>query len=58
MALSRTSSSQHALRLIAFNQIYKILAVSRLPDKPVTNINGAGTSMGMKRSAAAADMSG
>uniref|UniRef100_A0A915DFX4 DZF domain-containing protein n=1 Tax=Ditylenchus dipsaci TaxID=166011 RepID=A0A915DFX4_9BILA len=28
-----TSSAQHALRLISFNQIYKILAIERLPDK-------------------------
>lgn len=27
-----TSSSQHALRLIAFNQMYKVLGVPRLPD--------------------------
>uniref|UniRef100_A0A8R1XPR5 DZF domain-containing protein n=1 Tax=Onchocerca volvulus TaxID=6282 RepID=A0A8R1XPR5_ONCVO len=27
-----TSSSQHALRLIAFNQMYKVLAIDRLPD--------------------------
>lgn len=27
-----TSSAQHALRLIAFNQIYKILGIERLPD--------------------------
>lgn len=27
-----TSSAQHALRLIAYNQIYKILVVDRLPD--------------------------
>lgn len=27
-----TSSAQHALRLIAYNQIYKILGIERLPD--------------------------
>lgn len=27
-----TSSAQHALRLISFNQIYKILAIDRLHD--------------------------
>lgn len=28
-----TSSAQHALRLIAFNQLYKILGIDRLPDR-------------------------
>lgn len=28
-----TSSAQHALRLIAYNQIYKILGINRLPDQ-------------------------
>ena len=28
-----TSSAQHALRLIAFNQLYKILGIARLPDR-------------------------
>ncbi|KAI1709057.1 DZF domain-containing protein [Ditylenchus destructor] len=33
-----TSSAQHALRLIAFNQIYKILGIGRLTDvRPVMN---------------------
>lgn len=27
-----TSSAQHALRLIAFRQIYKILSIERIPD--------------------------
>jgi zinc finger RNA-binding protein len=27
-----TSSAQHALRLIAFNQVYKILGIERVPD--------------------------
>lgn len=27
-----TSSAQHALRLIAYNQLYKILGIERLPD--------------------------
>ncbi|VBB33386.1 unnamed protein product [Acanthocheilonema viteae] len=37
-----TSSSQHALRLIAFNQMYKVLAVDRLPD--IRNSYGSGNS--------------
>ncbi|VDK80238.1 unnamed protein product [Litomosoides sigmodontis] len=35
-----TSSSQHALRLIAFNQMYKVLAIDRLPD--IRNSYGSG----------------
>jgi zinc finger RNA-binding protein len=37
-----TSSAQHALRLIAFNQLYKILAIERLPDErpPPVSANG------------------
>ncbi|KAK6020112.1 hypothetical protein OSTOST_14240, partial [Ostertagia ostertagi] len=27
-----TASAQHALRLIAFNQLYKVLGLERLPD--------------------------
>lgn len=44
-----TSSSQHALRLIAFNQMYKVLAIDRLPDIRNTygnSNNGASNSGG------------
>lgn len=56
-----TSSAQHALRLIAFNQIYKILGVNRLPDpRPAANgdrkrpresngINNAGDAVSPKK---------
>jgi hypothetical protein len=47
------ASAQHALRLIAFNQIYTILGIDRLPDQlPPNNQNGGGAKFtGMKRHA-------
>jgi hypothetical protein len=47
------SSAQHALRLIAYNQIYKILGIDRLPDQlPPNSQNGGGAKFtGMKRRA-------
>uniref|UniRef100_A0A183C7H0 DZF domain-containing protein n=1 Tax=Globodera pallida TaxID=36090 RepID=A0A183C7H0_GLOPA len=43
-----TSSAQHAIRLIAYNQLYKILGIDRLPDShpppaPPVGIGGAAT---------------
>ena len=49
-----TSSAQHALRLIAYNQIYKILGIDRLPDPlplGAHNQPREGAKTGMKRRA-------
>ena len=52
-----TSSAQHALRLIAYNQVYKILGIDRIPDPlplPETNQlgGGGGAKTGQKRARA------
>lgn len=53
-----TSSAQHALRLIAYNQIYKILGIDRIPDPlPLQDIQsvgvgGGGAKIGQKRARA------
>uniref|UniRef100_A0A914C074 DZF domain-containing protein n=1 Tax=Acrobeloides nanus TaxID=290746 RepID=A0A914C074_9BILA len=46
-----TSSAQHALRLIAFNQLYKILAIERLPDErpPPVSANAEDEDVGSKK---------
>lgn len=41
-----TSSSQHALRLIAFNQMYKVLGIDRLPDVRSNSYGSSGSSGG------------
>lgn len=52
-----TSSAQHALRLISFNQIYKILAIPRLPDKRGPSIDSTQhIGPGLKRTASAAEI--
>uniref|UniRef100_A0A1I8C2J5 DZF domain-containing protein n=1 Tax=Meloidogyne hapla TaxID=6305 RepID=A0A1I8C2J5_MELHA len=53
-----TSSAQHALRLIAYNQVYKILGIDRIPDPlPLTENQlsqqlGGGAKTGQKRARA------
>uniref|UniRef100_A0A914KYN4 DZF domain-containing protein n=1 Tax=Meloidogyne incognita TaxID=6306 RepID=A0A914KYN4_MELIC len=50
-----TSSAQHALRLIAYNQVYKILGIDRIPDPlpmPETQQLGGGAKTGQKRARA------
>uniref|UniRef100_A0A914R558 DZF domain-containing protein n=1 Tax=Parascaris equorum TaxID=6256 RepID=A0A914R558_PAREQ len=37
-----TAGSQHALRLIAFNQMYKVLGVERLPDARAPPLSSLG----------------
>lgn len=54
-----TSSAQHALRLISFNQVYKILAIPRLPDKRGPSIDSTQhIGPGLKRTASAAEIGG
>lgn len=44
-----TAGSQHALRLIAFNQMYKVLGVERLPDARAPPLSSLGVAGDRKR---------